>query len=296
MLRGCGVVVRTRSVALVNRNVIRHLLTALAVLAIGPMAGAIAGDVRLPGGAGGATAFTSESPLRGGTLLLIALAIVGATGTLAARLCGTRHGLLCAGLVAAWVAWRQGTVEGVLMNARSGRPLTALALEGALVGCAAVVMVWLVALAGREKGEGKVPVLRRPGGGLVLTVVLAGAAGVLGAYLFGVEGIKGQTVFAAFVGAVLAGAAARLVQSEPEGEPGDIPGLGAFVALGLLAVGAPVWAMWSHGSGLVEATFAGHLTRLANLGPADWLAGGLLGVPIGSAWASAMIVPGQPAG
>lgn len=274
------------------RNAVRHILTAVAVLAVGPIAGAIAGDMRLPGGATGATAFTSESAGHGGALLLIALLIVGATGTLISRLCGVRHGLLCAGLVAAWVAWRQGTVEGVLLNARSGVPLRALALEGILVGAAVVAIAWAVSAVNRESNRPRHDSQRPPLDiGAVFTVALAATGAVIGGSLFAVEGIKGQAMFAAFIGAVLAGAAARLVQPETPGERDDTPPIGAFIAIALLAFAAPIAAMWVHGAGVAEAAFGGRLLRVAYPGPVDWMAGALLGVPIGSAWAQAMIYP-----
>lgn len=290
-----------------DRGIFRHMLTALAVLAIGPIAGAIAGDVRLPGGANGATALTSESPARGALLLLIALAITGATGTLAARLYGARQGLLCAGLVGAWVAWRQGTVEGVLINARSGKPLTMLAIEGLLVGAVTVAMVWLVmgAAAARDGAEGRSSTSRRAsvareGGGTTerfaaigFSAALGAAGATLGAYLFGVEALKGQMVFAAFIGSVCAGAAAQFVRADAEHERRGGIGLGAFVGIACVAALAPVWAMWSQGSMVAEAAFAGNLARVANVGPVDWLAGALLGVPVGAAWASAMIQPAR---
>lgn len=282
-----------------DRGIFRHILTALAVLAIGPIAGAIAGDVRLPGGANGATALTSESPARGALLLLIALAITGATGTLAARLYGTRQGLLCAGLVGAWVAWRQGTVEGVLINARSGGPLTQLAIEGLLVGAVTVVMVWMVMRAARSRdraasahngrGASELPSALERLPAVAFSAALGATGAMLGSYLFGVEAIKGQTVFAAFIGSVCAGAAAQFVQ--PEGEHNGGVGIGAFVGIACVAALAPVWAMWSHGSLVAEAAFAGNLTRVANVGPVDWLAGALLGVPVGAAWAGAMLHP-----
>lgn len=279
-----------------DRGIFRHILTALAVLAIGPIAGAIAGDVRLPGGANGATALTSESPARGAVLLLIALAITGATGTLAARLYGARQGLLCAGLVGAWVAWRQGTVEGVLINARSGKPLTMLAIEGLLVGAVTVAMVWLVmgAAAARE-GRGGIDAAERLSvAGCVaigFSAALGAAGATLGAFLFGVEALKGQVVFAAFIGSVCAGAAAQFVRADAEHERRGGIGLGAFVGIAFVAALAPVWAMVSQGSMVAEAAFAGNLARVANVGPVDWLAGALLGVPVGAAWASAMIQP-----
>lgn len=287
-----------------DRSDWRHVLTASSVLAIGPLAGAIAGDVRLPGGAGGATALTSERPVHGGLMLLISLSIVGATGTLGARLFGARHGILCAGLVAAWVAWNHGMTEGVLMNARDSSPLLALAIESLVVG---VTMLMMVGAVERVGGVGAAPGPSKAGASettrrrtsrsmFVGAAAVAACAGLLGVHLFGVESLKGQTIFSVFVGAVLAGAAARLVVSGTDDAAARSASFAGFVAIALLCVAGPVAAALVHGDGVAAAAFAGQLVRVANPCAADWLAGGLLGVPIGAWWASAMMPPThQPA-
>lgn len=284
-----------------DRSDWRHVLTASSVLAIGPLAGAIAGDVRLPGGSGGATALTSERPVHGGFMLLISLSIVGATGTLGARLFGARHGILCAGLVAAWVAWNHGMTEGVLMNARGGSPLLALAIESLVVGVTMLVMVGVVERVGggraagdRDESGGSETKGRRTRRSMFVgAVAVAACAGLLGVHLFGVESLKGQTVFSVFVGAVLAGAAARLVVSGPDDAAAQSASLAGFAGIALLCVAGPVAAALVHGDEIAAAAFAGQLVRIANPCAADWLAGGLLGVPIGVWWASAMMPPTQ---
>lgn len=274
-----------------DRSSWRHILTAFSVLAIGPLAGAIAGDIRLPDGSHGASALTSESPVHGGIMLLIALLIVGATGTLGSRLFGSRHGTLCAGLVAAWIAWNQGSTERVLINARDGSPLPALALEAALVGLFLVSItaaIFRVAPVSRRSDRGSI-VRTLP---MTLGAIGVGAgAGLLGVHLFGVESLKGQTVFAVFVGAVLAGAAARLVISGADETAPRAATLAGFCSIALLCMAGPLAAILAHGEGASAAAFAGRLVRVANPSAADWLAGGLLGVPIGVWWASAMMPP-----
>lgn len=275
-----------------DRSAWRHILTALSVLAIGPLAGAIAGDVRLPGGAHGATALTADRPVHGGVMLLISLAIIGATGTLAARLFGSRHGILCAGLVAGWVAWNQGSTEGVLMNARDGSPLVALVVESAVVGVCMLVMVGVIARHGG--GTGASASATAHGRMMFAGAVAVGAcAGLLGVHLIGVESLKGQTVFAVFVGSVLAGAAARLVISGVDDSSTRRATFAGFCAIGILCVAGPTAAIAVHGESVAVAAFAGQLVRVANPCAADWLAGGLLGVPVGAWWASAMMPPGD---
>lgn len=284
-----------------DRSGWRHILTASSVLAIGPLAGAIAGDVRLPGGAPGATAFTSDRPVHGGVMLLISLAIIGAMGTLGARLFGRGHGILCAGLVAAWVAWNQGTTEAVLMNARGGAPLLALVSEAIVVGVCMLAMVGIIERSGGTIGRGSraepeassAPGSRTSGTMFGGAVAVGACAGLLGVHLFGVESLKGQTVFSVFIGSVLAGAAARLVVSGADDGSARTASFAAFLAVAILCVAGPVAAIFVHGEGIAAAAFAGQLVRVANPCASDWLAGGLLGVPIGVWWASAMMPPAE---
>ncbi len=277
-----------------DRSSWRHILTAFSLLAIGPLAGAIAGDIRLPGGSPGATSLSSESPVHGGIMLVIALVLVGATGTLGARLFGSRHGTLCAGLVAAWIAWNQGTTEGVLINARSGAPLPALAVEGMVVGIFLLLTASAIFRAAPRFKRSASPGQFRNLPMTLGAVAVGAGAGLLGVHLFGVESLKGQSVFAVFVGAVLAGAAARLVISDAdESAPRDAAFAG-FGSIALLCAAGPIAALVVHGEGVAAAAFAGRLVRIANPSAADWLAGGLLGVPIGVWWASAMMPPSSP--
>lgn len=281
-----------------SRATFRHILTALAVLAIGPIAGAIAGDTRLPGGVRGATPMTGEFPLRSALLMLIALAIVGATGTLAARLYGARQGLLSAGLVAVWVASRQGTVERSLTSARSAGPLTLLMIEGILIGAIALMIVWIILRVSRgSHGSPGGPGTERASfvigaSTFGFAASLAAVGAVCGAYLIGVEAMKGQVLFAAFAGSVLAGAASRFVRHDV-GLSGPAA-LGTFAGVAFVGVLGPVWASVCLGDGVVAAAFAGSLPRVSGIGPSDWLAGALLGVPVGDAWASAMFQSAAP--
>jgi hypothetical protein len=62
-----------------------------------------------------------------------------------------------------------------------------------------------------------------------------------------------------------------------------------MLALAVLGLAGPLVAKGVQGSRLVEATYAGELLALARPLSLDWAAGALLGVPLGLAWAGAML-------
>lgn len=263
----------------------------IAGLLVGPVASVVAGGLQLPDGAKGATALTSGDRILGAGLLLVALAMVGASGTLVARLSGARTGALCAGIVAMWIALRQGSPERVILHARSGSPLVWLAFESVIVAGCLPALLWILHVAADQKGLAGRPQLERYRFTLFGAIVAAAAAGLFGVQLFGVESLKGQTIFSAFVASILAGAASRLVMSAHHDVAVRRAMIAATGGIGLLALAGPLAAMAAHGREVVEAAFAGRLIRLANPAPLDWLSGGLLGVPIGVWWASAMMPP-----
>ncbi|MBX3366134.1 MAG: hypothetical protein KF912_02315 [Phycisphaeraceae bacterium] len=271
-----------------NRSLI---CVGIAGLLVGPMVSVIAGGLQLPDGATGATALTSGDRVLGSGLLLVALSIIAASGTLAARLSGARTGALCAGIVAMWIALRQGSPEGVILHARSGEPLIWLAIESAIVGACMPLLLWILHRASDQNEDARGS---RGSGRSVTTIGAVGAAaaaGLLGVQLFGVESLKGQTIFAAFVASILAGAASRLVVSAHEDVAVRRATVTAMGGVAILALAGPLAAIAAHGREVVEAAFAGRMIRVANPAPLDWLAGGLLGVPIGVWWASAMMPP-----
>jgi hypothetical protein len=115
-----------------------------------------------------------------------------------------------------------------------------------------------------------------------LIAAVIGAA--LGAYLIAAEALKGQTVFAAIGGGVLAAAFGRLASQ-------SVSPVLFLIGVVIVATLGPVTATLAHppGLGLVQAAIEGSLFRLARPLPFDWLAGGFIGVPLGLWWAGSMI-------
>jgi len=112
-----------------------------AVLIVGPIAGAIADRLHSPSGLASASPLTSSSAVMGVLVGVAVVAIALAYGLLVGRLVHLRLGLICAGLVLTWAAWRFGTVAALLRDAGDGSPVSSLIVEGLIfasiltVGC-----------------------------------------------------------------------------------------------------------------------------------------------------------------
>ena len=109
------------------------------------------------------------------------------------------------------------------------------------------------------------------------------AAGALAAWLVAVTPLKGQDVMAAVAAGAAAAAAARLADIRVPLAPVAVP-------LAVLAVLGPVAGLVLSGSGdVVAASYQGALAPIAQITPLDWIAGALLGIPLGAGWAGSMI-------
>ena len=287
--------------------IVRWAFYLAALLLVGPLAASLLGGLRAPGGGPDATPLVSSSPAMGVALALAALAIALALGALAARLVGTMAGMSTAGLVVAWASWRTGTVDELVRTAQSGRPLISLAIEGLIFGVCGLGIILIIASMGRAHAEA---IARRTqdnpqqapppagfgaqlttslhevfkGKGIAIALPIAIVAGGAAAMFIAGSPLKGQAIAAAIVGGIAVGAASRLVD------------VGAtfttmVIAVAALAVLGPLSgvATAGTGAGLVRATYAGTLFPLAWITPLDWIAGGLLGIPMGVSWAGSMM-------
>lgn len=275
------------------RAVTRWIVYVVAVLAVGPLAGGLTAWLRAPDGGGDATPIVSTSPALGVAAALAAVAIALAVGVLGARLAGARAGMTTAGLVLAWSAWRTGTIDQIIRSNETGAVLWSLAVEGAVLGLAGVAVAFVLDAVGHPEGatDGtEAPgAARRPGRsallpGVVLPPAFVGMiAGGVAAWFIAQTPLKGQAVAAAVIGSMFAAAAGRLVD--------------ARAALATLAVPVALLAVVGPLSGIVMGATPnlliagrnGGLFPLANILPLDWIAGGLLGIPLGVSWAASLI-------
>jgi hypothetical protein len=264
--------------------IVRWMFYLAALLAFGPIAAMLVGNLRAANGGPDATPLVSTAPVMGVIMALGAMVIALLLGIAASRLVGAFAGMSTAGLVVAWIAWRTGTVEGIVRSAHSGRPLYLLAVEGIIFGIVGIGMAVLIVRMGdiRERRGGldqKAIVSDTRSWTALGWSVLAGAAG---AGILAVTALKGQAIAGAILGGVLVGVVGRLqrVRSVPA----------YMVPIAILAILGPLSGIAVAGGvgNVVAALYRGTLFPVAHPVPLDWIAGGLLGIPIGIGWAGSM--------
>lgn len=287
-----------------RQAIIRWTIYLLALFVIGPLAGAMTGSLRASDGSHAATPLFSTTPILGLVYGIAALLIALLVGVAAARLVSTASGFTAAGLVVAWAAWTTGDVDQMIRVSHSGSPLLSQSLEGAIFGVLALgiaAVLWIIGrpeqtdpnkrkdpedalIAALSQGPAKLfyKVFKGKGGAAVIPVALL--AGAAAAWFIGVSPIKGQAVFAAITAGIVAAAAGRLVELEV-----SLPTL--IVPIVALAILGPLagYAMAGGADKVVASAYANSLFPVANITALDWIAGALLGVPIGVGWAGSMM-------
>ncbi|MBX3376940.1 MAG: hypothetical protein KF678_08055 [Phycisphaeraceae bacterium] len=264
------------------KAVTRWSIYFLALLLAGPAAGSLMHLARTADGGQG-TALVNTSPLLGLLAAAGALAIAAVIGLLSVRIIGFAHALTAAGYILAWAAWKSGDVSDLIRTAGSGAPLTRLSVEGLLLGIPTCAIVWFM-----HRLSIAAPTKLRLTPNTLVCILTATAAGGVAAWLIAATPLKGQAVFAAIAGGVFAAAASRLVDfSAP------IPTM--FIPIVLLSIIGPLTGLFMSGaSGVVPSLYKGSLFPLAHITPLDWIAGGLLGIPMGVSWAGSMIEKRHP--
>lgn len=268
--------------------IVRWTIYLIALLAAGPAAGWLTALARGSDGGPG-TPLTCVSPAIGIAAAFGAVGIALLVGLISIRVIGAAHAMTASGYILAWASWRTAQVDDVLRCAGSGSPLTRLALEGAILGIAGVASVILLTFFSRDARSRDWSVKRSMLGQNAHICILVGTiAGAVAAWLIAATPLKGQAVFAGVGGAIFAAAACRLVQF-------DAPVVVMMIPVTILATLSPVSAMILHGTGgAVAAAYKGSLFPLSHVTPLDWIAGGMLGIPIGVSWAGSMIEKRTP--
>lgn len=269
-------------IATMRAGIVRWMFYVAAMMVVGPLAAGLLSGLRAADGSPAATPLASTAPVGGMLRGLLAMAIALGFGAAASRVSGMHAGLTTAGLVMAWVAWRSGEVHELIREAHSAGPLTRLSIEGAIFGAAGVLMACVLVLAAKGEGTARQRLLGS-GRGTVVACAIGLAAGALAAWLVAVTPLKGQAVMAAVAAGAAAAAAARLADIRVPLAPVAVP-------LAVLAVLGPVAGLVLSGSGnVVAASYQGALAPIAQITPLDWIAGALLGIPLGAGWAGSMI-------
>lgn len=265
-----------------------------ALLIVGPIAGSVVGALRNASGGPDATLLVGDSRIGGVIAGLVAFALAGLMGVGAARMTNARAGMSTAGLVLAWAAWRSGEMDEILRASPSSGTLWWMAVEGLIFGTLAVGLCTIVVGVARRSADGAAPsdagtperisdACRQLGTTKIIApVAVAAAVSGLLAWWLVVSEIKGQAVLGVTV-AVLAGVAAGRVAAF------HTPPHAFMIAIALLAIIGPSAAAVAQGGALLEATYQNRLFPIARPVPLDWIAGGMLGAPIGLAWAASLV-------
>jgi len=267
-----------------NKGILRWVHLIVAFWACGPIAAWLTLGLRAPDGGSDFTLILSDSPvsafLRVGTAILLA-ALVGMVGS---ALFGARTGLFSAGLVIVWPAWMMGSIEGIVRRTHSSSAFITLAIEGLILAVVLIAGAWLIARAQRTSPPA-------PRSKFTSNSIVPMAAGALGAcaaigavaaWGFARSELPGQAIAAAIVAGIFGTLVGTVIDPRP--------GMLRFVAaLSLLAIAGPASAAILQGGEVVRAMYAGELVPLARLLPLHWVAGLLLGVPIGASWAESFI-------
>jgi hypothetical protein len=286
------------------QTLLRWLIPIVACLVVGPLAGLLTHGLRGVDGGDQTTLLVNTSPWLGLAAGLAALALAGVTGVVASAAIGPRLGLFSAGLVLTWAAFGTGRIDGVLtVSPGAASPMGRIALEGVIVGgmgviIAAAILLMPVRRAAMAPAAGTTPAPRDPHPVAHFPeprkIVDASALPGLGASLvvFGVvvwlaaqSTYKGQTIASAALAAMMAGVALRVVAV-------NASAVWVFVGAALLSTASPLAASWAH-TDLTRAALGNDLLRLAKPLPLDYLAGALLGAPMGLAWGASMVVKHQ---
>lgn len=267
------------------RSVLRWTLPILALLVLGPLAYAL--TTRLRNGVGGpdATLLVGQSLLAGLGAGLVALLLAAAGGYASLRLTDERTALRTAGFTLAWAAWGTGAMDDIYRLAGSPAGILAVAFEGLLVAAAALALLLL--LLAPEHADAPKP-LRSILSPASLAALGVGAAVTAAATFVTVpNAIRGQAVLGAIAAAIAGAAAARLATASMDDRPSR---LALHLGPVLPAVVAPLVLFAVPGlAKLDRAAALDALPALARLQPLDWLAGVLLGAPLGLAWVGSML-------
>jgi hypothetical protein len=281
---------------------LRWVMPIAALAAIGPLAAGPARGLRDAHGGDAVSLLLNPSPLAGiiAAVVLLALAVLGAG--IGARLVAPAMGRTVAGLTIAWAAAFLGDTGDILVIAGPG-PGSALALtlETLLLAAGGLAILLLCEHLGRRAEDAPEPpkpaellrCLTQPAG--LIAVVAAAVGALVGTWLVARDDMRGQAFMAAVLGAILAGAAARLGVGLTGTHHGPATGI-LLPAAGVLLAGliAPFTVAVTPGFPEVEPAVLAHtFGGPGAVAPVDWLAGAILGTSIGVNWAASTLDRGH---
>lgn len=239
----------------------------LSVLAGMVLCGIMASQLVGPRGGPPAGLFLSSAPAAGALATLLAGVVAATAGILAGKGSSALTGLFAGGCCLLGLALRLGSPVEFIHTATMGAILgESIAWCLATYAMACLVFRYVGLVPGLEQDRSARPA--------VLTLLAALPV----AWLVARTGAAGQSLGAAFCGALVAGLAARLFF------PCNRPILlFAFLPLlGVLSYSIGTWQL--GGRDPVDALVHGDLPSLLIIRPVDWAAGGMMGLAAGYGW------------
>ncbi len=268
-------------------SALRWTFSILAIFLVGPLLALLISGLRAIDGSHDLSLIINAKPGLGLALGLCVIIGAGIFGLVASKIVTRGTGMASVGLVVVWSAWQMGTVDHIVRSNPDG-PLTKLAIEGLLVGLVGVLFATLIDITCKGSREKIKSVFALPDSAFFASIVAGVLVGGVVAWFVGYQTLKGQALFAAFLGSIGAGAAAQLTAMMLGKDPRSMTG---FLSIAVLAAVAPLAAMYFHGTGLQQAVRAGPNGFFGAAVPVslDWVVGMFLGVPVGQAWGASML-------
>lgn len=275
-----------------QRAILRWVMLGAGLLIAGPIVGLLMDAIPPLEGGSGLTPLISQNPLVGVLISSTCLLIAAAVGLLAARWVGFRDGLATMGVATAWACWSTGRLTDIA-RVVDGVPTLRLGAEGAILGLLASLLAFALVSFSRDFRDSQSgnSGFTTPGALIGLGGMILG--GLVGGWVFARTPLVGQTLGAAIAGGVVGGMLARLLQPNS-----DVRVL--ILGFPIIAGGGVLLGRWLAGSGdLVAAVYSGTSSPLMSILPIDWVAGLLIGLPVGISWGGALVerhVPEKTAG
>ena len=267
-------------------SALRWTFSILAIFLVGPLLALLVHGMRAVDGSRDLSLLISSSPAKGLVIGSCIIVAAGIFGMMAAKVVTRGTGMASAGLIVVWSAWQLGTVDHIVRS-NPGNSLLKLAIEGLIVGLVAVVIAGFIDIMAKGSKEKLKTVFAMPDSAFFASIVAGVLVGGTVAWFVGYQTLKGQALFAAFIGSIGAGAAAQLTAMMLGKDARPIAG---FLSIAVLAAVGPIVAMYWHGD-VQMAVRAGPNGFFGAAVPVslDWVVGMLLGVPVGQAWGASML-------
>ena len=272
------------------KNVLRWVMVLLALLVVGPLAGAMVVRLQTTTGLQAPPVLLSSNPALGLGFLIAIMALAAALGAVTARFIGRGYGMGVAGVVVGWAAIRSATFDDLLRDFDGHPPFVRLAIEGLFAGLLSLLVALVIdkSAGNSHQPSAETGIRRATRSHMTWSAVGAGViAAALVTWIVAYQSLKGQTIAAGvFAGVVAAGVTQVLTNAQR----GNVARLTPFITITVLATLAPMVVMLLPGGpNLPVAAYSGKMPPLGRLMPRDWIAGAFMGFPVGLGWARSIL-------